>query len=84
MTELTISAHYPGIPEYSLTFRLREGALFVRRSWDGGDWREVHDLNGVPQDDAILIEINRDLKHGAPLSALVTKTSFEQIKNLRA
>lgn len=44
----------------------------MRRSWDGGDWVEVHDLNGAAQGGPILIEINRDLKHGAPLSALVT------------
>ncbi len=71
---------------YELHFRRDGDTLYVRRSWPGSPAREVHDLKGVQDPKGsrdMLVEINGDLAHGAPIYALMTADDYEMVKGMR-
>lgn len=78
MTTITIPVTYPGLDPYALEFQTVEGVVSVCRSWVASSWIEVHDMKATPlEDERVLVEINGDLSHGAPVYAIVTRSDWE-------
>ena len=83
MTDTIIPVTYAGGIAYSLILHNGPNGLRVRRS-SGGDWKDVVDIKGSQLDEErVLVEINGDLKHGAPIFAWMRPEDWETVKRLR-
>jgi len=83
MIDLTIPAHYLGSSTYTLSAIVRDGSLFLKRSWEGSDWIEVHDMRGDAVGDEMLIQVNADLKNGPPLYAFMSSDDYDRLRKLK-
>lgn len=85
MAETTIPATYAGGISYSLAFQQTENGLQVRRSGDDV-WKPVVDLKASPLDrdpERVLVEINGDLTHGAPIFSWMLTHDWETVRGMK-
>jgi len=83
MTDTIIPVTYVGNTSYSLVFRRTPDGLEVRRSYLN-IWALVEDIKGSQLDEErVLVEINGDLKHGAPIFAWMRPEDWETVKRLQ-
>jgi len=83
MPDTIIPVTYAGNTSYSLVFRQTPDGLEVRRSYLNL-WMRVEDIKGSQLDaERMLVEINSDLKHGAPIYVWMRPEDWEALKRLQ-
>ena len=85
MPDVSVPVSYAGSQSYSLIFRQTVDGLQVRRDYDE-TWKPVVDVRMTPHDrdpERLIVEINGDLKHGAPIFVWMNAEGWEVLRGLR-